>query len=283
MTDELKPELNYIPVTPPESNIVPSANGSIVKDGTLQSPNYIPGSAGWKLDSNGVISAVDVVIGGKVNMSTKNSDSGVINDFTNFTSAVAGSGAIVKSLRQASVATGITGNSTAIIYSEFPANGDYWDFSSANIDINFRVYIDEGWEPTTTDAKVYLKYGGGITADRGGVGDKVFGVELSGTNSDGGIDVVAFARNLSTIVTGTMVSGLDGLYVASSYNFRIVSSTEQDKVYFYIDGVLKMTLALTLNGTVATPNIFWGASIVGSVANSSSEIVVNQVSYIFTY
>lgn len=42
------------PVPPIEQlNILPSANGSVLDNGTLQSPNYVRGNSGWRIDSDG--------------------------------------------------------------------------------------------------------------------------------------------------------------------------------------------------------------------------------------
>ena len=54
-----EPKTNTSAVAVADSNIADSANGSIVNGGTIQSPNFSPGNAGWRLDSNGNIEAND--------------------------------------------------------------------------------------------------------------------------------------------------------------------------------------------------------------------------------
>jgi hypothetical protein len=72
---DFKPEMNYYPLSlevssgfsgssdipltntgaipPATSNIIPTGGGTMMNGGTLQSPNYSKGVAGWKIDSNG--------------------------------------------------------------------------------------------------------------------------------------------------------------------------------------------------------------------------------------
>lgn len=40
-------------IPPSDINVVPSANGSIVKSGSIQSPSFKSGSSGWRIDSKG--------------------------------------------------------------------------------------------------------------------------------------------------------------------------------------------------------------------------------------
>ncbi len=53
------PQANTPAVVLENTNILNSANGSVVGTGTVQSPNFAPGAAGWRLDSNGNIEAND--------------------------------------------------------------------------------------------------------------------------------------------------------------------------------------------------------------------------------
>src|SRR3990167_3089604 len=46
-------EFNFQEVPPTGLNIVQSGDGSIVKGGVIQSPNYRPAVSGWQVDSNG--------------------------------------------------------------------------------------------------------------------------------------------------------------------------------------------------------------------------------------
>ena len=47
------PQPNASAVAVDPANIVPAAGGSILKDGFVQSPNYVKGIAGWKIDAAG--------------------------------------------------------------------------------------------------------------------------------------------------------------------------------------------------------------------------------------
>ena len=46
-------ESNFVPIDLIPLNIVPSGGGSILNGGYLQSPNYVVGVSGWKIDANG--------------------------------------------------------------------------------------------------------------------------------------------------------------------------------------------------------------------------------------
>lgn len=53
------PQPNTPAMVTENSNILNSANGSVVGTGTVQSPNFAPGASGWRLDSNGNLEAND--------------------------------------------------------------------------------------------------------------------------------------------------------------------------------------------------------------------------------
>jgi len=60
------PQANTPAVVVSPDNVVPAAGGSILKDGFLQSPNFVSGASGWQLNSNGIIKAVGVIISGAI-------------------------------------------------------------------------------------------------------------------------------------------------------------------------------------------------------------------------
>lgn len=53
--DEPKTNTPAVPVS--DSNIIPSANGTIMNGGTMQSPNFSKGNSGWQIDSAGNLEA----------------------------------------------------------------------------------------------------------------------------------------------------------------------------------------------------------------------------------
>ena len=57
-----------LPETPPAvtSNIVYTGDASVVKDGSLKSPNYAPGTAGWSINSDGTAEFTGVTVDGYV-------------------------------------------------------------------------------------------------------------------------------------------------------------------------------------------------------------------------
>jgi hypothetical protein len=72
-------EFNYYPLGEGEdedstgstgSNITPSAGGSVVNGGDLRSPNFVKGSSGWQLDSNGNAEFNDGVFRGSLEANT---------------------------------------------------------------------------------------------------------------------------------------------------------------------------------------------------------------------
>jgi len=66
-----EPELNMlVNQTNDTSNVVTGGGGSVLNQGTLTSPNYKVGSAGWKLDSNGDLEASSGTFRGTLSAST---------------------------------------------------------------------------------------------------------------------------------------------------------------------------------------------------------------------
>lgn len=53
----MEPELNYFPETESTSNIIPSANGSVMKGGSMQSGNFAVGVSGWRITAAGELEA----------------------------------------------------------------------------------------------------------------------------------------------------------------------------------------------------------------------------------
>jgi len=59
-------EPNYIPIKDPISNIVPTGGGSVMRGGTMSSPNFRSGSSGWQIRADGVAEFQDVNIGHRI-------------------------------------------------------------------------------------------------------------------------------------------------------------------------------------------------------------------------
>ena len=57
-----EPQYNVPAEVISSSNLIPSANGSILASGTMQSPNFSPNNSGWRINSNGIIEAVGVIL-----------------------------------------------------------------------------------------------------------------------------------------------------------------------------------------------------------------------------
>lgn len=60
------PSYNNLAMSPSESNIVPSTNGSVMKGGQLQSPNYSVGISGWIINADGNVEFNDGVFRGSL-------------------------------------------------------------------------------------------------------------------------------------------------------------------------------------------------------------------------
>ena len=60
------PQTNTGAVALSGSNIIPSANGSVLEGRTLQSPNFSKGNSGWQLNSDGDIEAQNATIRGTI-------------------------------------------------------------------------------------------------------------------------------------------------------------------------------------------------------------------------
>lgn len=57
-------QVEILPPDPPELPIIPIPGGAILKDGSFKSPNYVPGSRGWSINSEGEADFQDVTIFG---------------------------------------------------------------------------------------------------------------------------------------------------------------------------------------------------------------------------
>ena len=64
MPEEQKIEPNYTEIPLEPSNIVPTPSGSVMKNGAMQSPNYVKDSSGWKIDSGGNAEFQSVTVNG---------------------------------------------------------------------------------------------------------------------------------------------------------------------------------------------------------------------------
>ena len=68
----MNPEPNFKEVPPEGSNLVPSPNGTVMKGGGMQSPNYVRKIAGWRISAEGDAEFNDGVFRGNVNLGGTN-------------------------------------------------------------------------------------------------------------------------------------------------------------------------------------------------------------------
>ena len=213
---------------------------------------------------------------------SSDNDTGMVNNFTDFTSAVAGGGAITKQYRLSQVTTGFTASSSAKVYTEFTQIGDYWE-CAGDLEFNINYYITQGWSDVAGGAEeIYVKYGQNNTIDTGAADEKVFGIKLSGDIT--GITAVGFGRFVGGINTVTLSTTLLN---AQKYKISIIKKT--GRLYFAITGIgaaggvdvetVTGDIAYNPSGTVATPYFTHAAK--NGLINTAAEGIISQISYLF--
>lgn len=96
-----------------ESNIFPISGGTVVREGTLSSPNFVKGQKGWQLDSDGTMRAVNADLSGTIT-----AVSGTIGGFTiaaTSLSATSGGNTVTLATTANALIAGPTGSPTVVI------------------------------------------------------------------------------------------------------------------------------------------------------------------------
>lgn len=223
----LAPNMASVPLK--ESNIVPSANGTIMNGGTLQSLNFITGlsGSGWKLDSNGNLEANDGNFRGDICVGSIYYTKQVV--YTSFESAdgwTAGTNLNIK-LGGSAIQTTATINTQKYINDEiFGGKGVY--FTTKN------PYFQCGLEcADITKQIIYFGVGNLSIGDGTECG---FGFKI--------VDGTLYALHTTTDDTGNnaveYTTVISGITLTQSNEYKVIY-TSNSKIEFYINNVLKAT------------------------------------------
>ena len=206
MVEEQKIETNYTELPPDGLNVVTAPGGSVMKGGSMQSPNYVPDSSGWFINSQGDAEFQSITLSGFV-LTNKGTFGGDGSD-----------GAL-------SITSGTTtidcANAAIVIknYTSISITGGALAFSNPNTNGTLVVLKSQGAVVLTssTNPLIDLRSMGGA-AGSGGAANQ--GLGTNGSNGQVFYDALdhfgSRGATYSTGGTGGVALSLSGIYTTSA-------------------------------------------------------------------
>lgn len=253
------PQVNSpIGVQSAESNIVPSANGSVMNGGAMQSPNYSPGVSGWIIKAGGDVEFGSGKFRGDITGASGTFSGGIIA----VTGSIGGWSISADAIYKDGLTDALSAGMAPVDY-PFYAGKKYADRATAP----FRVSPDGSLFASNATVS------GAITA---GVGSSIASAYLSGVIAQANLNVSnrGWTQTCAFSVTDadTVAWGSGVFTSADGTAYNIVAGNTGNmaaKTYIYLDTAVSATAFQTT--TTATTAVGAGKVLVAIAQNGTGE------------